>query len=279
MNSNPLSQYFRQPAIFIRLPSEGNFYPEGAIEHTVNGEYPVLPMTTADEITYRTPDALFNGQAVCSVIQSCVPNIKNAWAIPSVDLDTILVAIRIATYGEDLDIMSVCPSCETETEYTLNLSEIIGSINSVDYSKSLKLGDLEIYFQPMSYKQMNDNSLIQFEEQRALQALQNTDDNDGEKQTKQLSEVLRKINLVTTRALAQSVALVKTPTAQVTDPEHIGEWLVNCDRNTFAEIRDFIIESKRQSELRPMHIKCTNCSHEYDQPFTLNMTDFFAAAS
>ena len=278
MNSNPLSQYFRQPAIFIRLPSQGNFYPQGAIEHTVNGEYPVLPMTTADEITYRTPDALFNGQAVCTVIQSCMPNIKNAWAIPSVDLDTILVAIRIATYGNDLDIMSTCPACETETEYTLNLTQIISSIQGIDYSKSLTLGDLEIYFQPMSYKQMNDNSLIQFEEQRALQALQNTEI-DGEAQTKQLSDVLRKINTVTTRALAQSISLVKTPTAQVTDPDHIGEWLLNCDRNTFAAIRDFIIEGKQQSELRPMHIKCNNCSHEYDQPFTLNMTDFFAAAS
>lgn len=278
MNSNPLSQYFRQPAIFIRLPSQGDFYPQGTLEHTVNGEYPVLPMTTADEITYRTPDALFNGQAVCSVIESCVPNIKNAWAVPSVDLDTILVAIRIATYGNDLDIMSTCPACETETEYTLDLTQVLSSIQGIDYSKSLVLGDLEIYFQPMSYKQMNDNSLIQFEEQRALQSLQNAEV-DSEAQTKQLSEVLRKINTVTTRALAQSIAVVKTPTAQVTDPNHIGEWLLNCDRNTFAAIRDFIIESKQQSELKPMKIKCTNCNHGYDQPFTLNMTDFFAAAS
>lgn len=278
MNSNPLSQYFRQPAIFIRLPSEGNFYPPDALEHTVNGEYPVLPMTTVDEITYRTPDALFNGQAVCSVIESCVPNIKNAWAVPSIDLDTILVAIRIATYGNDLDIASTCPNCETQTDYTLNLTQVISSIQGMDYRKSLSLGDLEVYFQPLSYKQMNDNSLTQFEEQRALQALQEAATVDNES-IKQLSDVLKKINGITTRALAQSIAMVKTPTAQVTEFEHIQEWLNNCDRKIFGKIRDHIIENKRQSELQPMKLKCENCSHEYEQPFTLNMTDFFEDAS
>ena len=116
MNSNPLSQYFRQPAVFIRLPSLGKFYATGALEPTENNEYPVLPMTTLDEITYRTPDALFNGQAVISVIQSCVPNIKNAWSMPAMDIDTVLIAIRIATYGHEMDINTPCPGCENEDE-------------------------------------------------------------------------------------------------------------------------------------------------------------------
>jgi hypothetical protein len=47
----------------------------------------------------------------------------------------------------------------------------------------------------------------------------------------------------------------------------------------FGQIRDFIIANKQKSELQPMHIQCSNCNHQYDQPFTLNMTDFFAGAS
>jgi hypothetical protein len=32
---NPLANYFRQPKIYIRLPSEGQFYPQGrSEEHT-----------------------------------------------------------------------------------------------------------------------------------------------------------------------------------------------------------------------------------------------------
>jgi hypothetical protein len=62
-SNNPLQQYFRQPAIYVQLPSQGKFYPAGTLNPSTTGEYPVYPMTAIDEITYRTPDALFNGQA------------------------------------------------------------------------------------------------------------------------------------------------------------------------------------------------------------------------
>jgi hypothetical protein len=278
MNSNPLSQYFRQPAIFIRLPSNGKFYPQGTLEPTVNGEYPVLPMTTLDEITYRTPDALFNGSALVSVIQSCVPNIKNAWAMPSMDIDSVLVAIRIATYGHDLDVTSECPACTEENNYGVDLRLIMDSIASPNYKDSMKIGDLEVFFCPMSYQQMNENSMQQFEDQKAMQILQAGDSDDNTK-LKQLGEVLKKITTVTTNALAQNIALVKTPQAQVTDPAHINEWLANCDRNMFNKIRDYIIENKRQAELPALDVKCADCGHDYKQPFTLDMSNFFVDAS
>jgi hypothetical protein len=59
--SNPLRQYFRQPAIYLRLPTEGKHWPSEALDMPANKELPVLPMTAIDEITYRTPDGLFNG--------------------------------------------------------------------------------------------------------------------------------------------------------------------------------------------------------------------------
>ena len=278
MNSNPLSQYFRQPAVFIRLPSLGKFYATGALEPTENNEYPVLPMTTLDEITYRTPDALFNGQAVISVIQSCVPNIKNAWSMPAMDIDTVLTAIRIATYGHELDLSVTCPACNDETEYSADLRVVMDNIKTPDYTNFLLFGDLEIYFQPMSYKQMNQNSMTQFEEQKALQMLQDGTGDDNVR-LNQLSEVLKKITTVTTRALAQNIALIKTPTAAVTDINHIDEWLANCDRQTYGRIRDHIVDNKAKGELQPLSIQCTECQHEFKQAFTLDMTNFFAAAS
>ena len=110
MSDNPLSNYFRRPSIYIKLPSEGKFYPPGMLDMPPNEEIPVYPMTAIDEISYRTPDALFNGSAVVNVISSCVPNIKDPWAMPSIDLDTVLSAIRIASYGHTLEIETTCPN-------------------------------------------------------------------------------------------------------------------------------------------------------------------------
>jgi hypothetical protein len=77
--SNPLRKYFRQPAIHLRLPSGGKFYPDGVVDLPPNGEIPIYPMTAVDEIITRTPDALFNGSAVPDILKSCVPNIKDPW--------------------------------------------------------------------------------------------------------------------------------------------------------------------------------------------------------
>ena len=120
--------------------------------------------------------------------------------------------------------------------------------------------------------------MTQFEEQKALQMLQ---DGAGDETARlnQLSEVLKKITTVTTRALAQNIALIKTPTAAVTDINHIDEWLANCDRQTYGRIRDHIVANKAQGELQPLSIQCTECQHEFKQSFTLDMTNFFAAAS
>lgn len=278
MSDNPLKQYFRQPAIYIKLPSEGRFYGSGALEPTANGEYPVLPMTTLDEITYRTPDALFNGAAVVSVIQSCIPNIKNAWLMPNVDIDTVLVAIRIATYGHELELDTQCPNCQTVDTYGLDLRTVLDSIKSPDYSKNMPIGDLEIYFRPMTYQQINENGLAQFEDQKVLQSL-NDETIDERTRITQVSEVLKKITTVTTNALAKNISVIKTPHAQVENPDHIAEWLANCDRTMFTRIRDHILENKKSSEIKPLKIKCDNCQHEYEQPFTLDMANFFEVAS
>jgi hypothetical protein len=72
---------------------------------------------------FKTPDALITGQASVEVIKSCIPAIKNPWLMPALDVDFALIAIRIATYGDSMEITTKCPSCETENEYDVNLSD------------------------------------------------------------------------------------------------------------------------------------------------------------
>jgi hypothetical protein len=278
MSNNPLQQYFRQPAIYIKLPSRGDFYPPGSIESTPNGEYPVLPMTAIDEMTYRTPDALFNGAAVVSVIQSCVPNIKNAWNVPSMDIDTILVAIRIASYGHNMEISTSCPACNEINDRELDLRQVLDNIRIPDYNKPILQGDMEIYFKPMTYKNLNDNNQLQFEEQKILQMLPDTEIENQDK-IRMLGEALKKLTDITVVALAQSIGAIKTPEALVSEPDYIKEFLNNCDRTLFNRIRDFIIDVKGQAEMQPVKVVCDKCNHEFEQQLTLDMSSFFEVAS
>ena len=123
-SANPLSKYFRQPSIYLKLPSNGQFWPDGAVELPVTGEIPVYPLTARDEVTLRTPDALMNGSGVTDVIHSCCPSIKDAWKMPSVDVDAVLIGIRIASYGHSMDLDTNCPKCNEDNRHAVDLTRI-----------------------------------------------------------------------------------------------------------------------------------------------------------
>jgi hypothetical protein len=271
--NNPLRQYFRRPALYITLPSKGEYYPEGAIEMPDNGELPVYPMTAIDEITSKTPDALFNGSAVVDIIKSCIPAIKEPWHMPNVDIDTILVAIRAATNGSELDLKSTCPACENEGSYGVDLMGILQTIKPVDYDSAIPIGELIIKFKPISYKQVNDLNLSQFEAQREIMTLESITD-ETVKNSKS-GEIMKKLSNMNMSLISMTIESISIPGETVTDAKFISEFLSSCDRNTFEKIRETMISLRANSNIKPQKVKCVNCSHDYEQTITLNVTDFF----
>ena len=244
----------------------------------VNRELPILPMTAMDEITYRTPDALFNGAAIVSVVQSCMPNIKNAWHMPNCDLSTILTAIRIASYGPMMEVDTTCEKCSTENNFELDLKNLLDTLESPDFSESVKHGDLEIYFQSVAYEKQTEINLLQFEQQRVLAQLPNSDLTEEQK-NKMLNDAIQQITKITVKAIRSSIVGIKTPQALVSEPEFIEDFLMNCDRTLYNEIRDHAIKIRTYDEFKPIKMTCSNCQHEYEQSFTLDTANFFGGAS
>jgi hypothetical protein len=272
--NNPLRQYFRRPALYIRLPSKGNFYPAGALDMPDNQELPVYPMTAIDEITSRTPDALFNGNAVADIIKSCVPAIKDPWSLPSVDLDTILVAIRAATNGNELEIQSLCEKCENEGKYGVNLIGMLSTISAEGYSTPLPMGELKINFKPLTYRDVNMGNLSQFELQREVMVLQEMEDETA--RAEKSAVTMQKLTKMNMELIASTVHSITTPTdEEVVNRDHINEYLQSCDRSTYEAIRQHAVKLREAASTKPMKIKCVNCSHEYEQSLSLNITDFF----
>jgi len=100
-----------------------------------------------------------------------------------------------------------------------------------------------------------------------------------EEKIKKLNDAMRRITELTIQALKCSISGIRTPSAIVSEPEYIQEFLINCDRKLFTIIRDHVIGLREITDLKPLDIKCGNCSHEYHQTITLDMTSFFGPAS
>jgi RNase P subunit RPR2 len=275
---NPLRKYFRQPVIHLRLPSGGKFYPPGSLDLPPNGEIPILPMTAVDEVTSRTPDALFNGSAVVNVLSSCVPNIKDCWNIPAVDFNALLAAVRIASYGHEMEIGSTCPACGETHQYTVDLRSALDQIRLPDYDTPSVIGDLSCYFVPMTYRYLNEVSQVQFEDQKLMQVINSSGATEEEKMVK-LGEAFKRITYLTIRSIAQSIGAIKSANLMVTDYEQIEEFLINAPKDVFNKIRDHAVKLREATDLNPVDITCDNCQNQYKQEFTLDMSNFFETAS
>lgn len=273
MNTNPLKQYFRRPAIYLKLPSGGNFYPEGSIDLPENKEIPIYPMTAIDEITSKTPDALFNGLAVTEIIKSCAPNIKNPWAIPSIDLDAILIGIRAATNGNMLDIDSVCPSCNEEASYNINLIGLLTKLSTNEYTNTVSLGEISIKFSPLAYETVNNINLSQFEIEKNIRKLETIVDENERLQYS--GDMMKKLNELSMVLITESIENISTPNALVTEKEYIMDFLKNCDKNSFNTLKTHAVKLREASQLKPLPVKCIHCGHDYEQTLTLNVSDFF----
>jgi len=276
--ANPLLKHFRQPAIYLRLPSGGKHYPPGTLDMPPNNELPVYPMTALDEIVTRTPDALFNGSAIVEIIRSCVPNIRDPWQVPNTDLNALLVAMRLASYGHNMEIHTTCPKCGHQHEFDLDLRVVLETLKPADYQTPMTTGDLTLYFTPLTYKTVNDIGRAQFNDQKITQVINDTELPEEEKM-KQMGDAFRRITELTIKSISASIGAVKTADAMVTEPEHILEFVKNCPKPMFDAIRDRVVALRTQSDFKNLDIKCRECAHEYKQEFTLDLSNFFVTNS
>lgn len=271
--SNPLAKHFRQPALYLRLPSGGRFWPEGSIELTATGEVPVFPMTIRDEIVLKTPDALMNGEGVANMIRSCIPSIKDPYICPNVDLDAILIAIRLASYGQGMDIETVCPSCKEKNENTVDLTNLLDNIRMVGYDNKT-INGLTFEFRPQTFRDLNTVNLAAFEEQKLLGLVADDSIDDITKNNlfKSSFEKLTELNLST---VLNSIEAIVTNGERVIDRKQIKEFFDNCDRQTYDTIKVTLDEYNQANKLKPLNLKCSSCEHDYESDITFDQSNFF----
>jgi len=273
--SNPLTKYFRQPALYINLPSGGNYWPEGTLELDENNQVAVYPMTARDELTLKTPDALMNGQSVVDVIKSCCPQIKDPWRMPAMDTDFILIAIRIASYGENMDFRSTCPECEEESPYEVHLPTMLDQVKSPNYHAPLMLTDLEVYLRPQNYKESNEAGMRIYQEQRLIATVNNSDMSQEQKLA-QFKEIFKDVSSMNLASVVTNIKSITTSDGEdVNDIRHIGEYLDNAPKQVWDSIQKYIADTNAEGKLPDNQVTCDKCNKEYKVPIEFDYTAFF----
>ena len=282
-NTNPLGKYYRQPQIYIRLPSKGKYYGPDVFTPTETGEIPVLPMTAKDELSFKTPDSMMSGQSTVDVIQSCVPNFKNAWKMVNFDTDAVLLAIRIATYGETMDVNYKVPVTNEDMSHTVNLPallEDLGKVNIVDEATT-KTG-FKVKLAPLDYHSLSQIQTAQFEQQKIYTTVSNSALSEKEKST-QFVKSFKLLNNINFSMLVDSITEITTPEGNtVVDKAQIKDFCDNCDAKVINEIQDELAKIRSQAQIKPIKLQSTEdqikkgAPTSYEVPVTFDSSNFFA---
>ena len=285
-SNNPLAKHFRQPAIYTTLPSNGEYYSDGSLvfDNTDSKELAVYPMTAKDEMTMNTPDALLNGDATVRVIQSCIPGIKDAWQMPTLDLDTVMIAIRIATYGHMMDLTVVVPEAGEEMTVNVDLRITSDQIDKTAFDGYVPVDDLRFKIKPMSYRQLTNLQLRSYEQQRLISQVIDTEMKPSEKQIK-FAEIFGHMTNLTLDNMKESILEIVTGEDTVTDRKYIEEFVDNMEGAIADKIKKRLDAQAQLGKIKPITMQTTADMQEkgapatFEAPISMDNSNFFVSRS
>ena len=280
-NQNPLQSYFRSVKMYINLPSGTTYYTPDVIEFNESGEVAIYPMTAKDELLIKNPDALLNGEAIVEIIKSCVPNVKQPKKLLSNDIDAMLIAVRHASYGDDIDLDATCPECGHDNHVTINITQSLSGMEYLDeiYFLSLENG-IHIYVKPFSYQEVLKSLKAQFEQYKIAQALTEDDTSDEEK-LKIFNDSFKTLAKLNFELLTNCIIKVTNEGAPndtemvVTDPKHILEFLQNVDKEIFNQLDNLIKKINGIGVKKLFDVNCAKCNNTWEANLDFNPVTFF----
>jgi hypothetical protein len=239
-------------------------------------------MNAKDELAFKTPDAMISGQATVDVIKSCVPNFKNPWMMTNYDTDTILLAIRAATYGETMDVTYTVPGTAEQVTQSISVVQLLEGLKNVEIRDEFTTKDgFTVKVSPLNYKTLNRIQTAQYEQERIYSTVRNstlTEQQKGEQFVKSF-KLLNEINF---DLLVEAITEIKTPDGTVVnDKKLISEFCNNCEAKLINEIQAELGKIRMQAQIPPVKMQSTEeqikagAPVSYEVPVTFDNSNFF----
>jgi len=274
--TNPLIQAYKKPALYIPLPSGGKFY-KSKPKLSIDNELAVYAMTARDELITKTPDALFNGEATISLIKSCCPDIEDVESMPVSDLLVILVGIRQASYGKEIDVDVKCPKCEFDNQLQLDANIMLSKAkteDTIDQSITLPNG-FKIVCNPYTLIDRTLLQIQQIKQNKMIQGLAKETLDDAERQSL-FGKTFVEIAELTVNLITNSIISVQSKdTDLVTDKDTIKEWLQSITKPDYEIIRGKIEELSESGLETEFNATCQDCGHIWKTGVDLDIANFF----
>jgi hypothetical protein len=254
---NPLLQGIKLPGRTFQLPSRGALYNEELDGTIVSGEIHVHPMTALTEINLKNPDLLFNGKALLSVVQECIPGIRKPLELFGRDVDALLFFLRLVTYGSEyrIEVKHDCTDAKNHS-YTVDLEQLNMQMKQLDPTlvESKRVVTMQngqkVFTRPMRFAD--------------IVALFHT--SEGKKELK--AEDIKELAVTNLKCMIERVD-------SVTEPKFIEQWIRTLTTPQINRITEAAAALNDWGPDQVVTIKCKDCGEDMRVELPMNPVSFF----
>lgn len=278
---NPLANHFRQPKLYMKLPSGGLFNTKSQLDMPNSNEVAIFPMTAKDEILMKNPDALLNGEAVLQVVKSCVPSAIEPSELTNLDVDAILMGIQAATFGDEMEVTANCEACEKELTGATSIQDALDQIEPLKEDVIIDYQGLKVFLRPVRYKSTIEAGLINFQTTRSLQSIADLPD-DMDK-LKIFNENFNRMAVLNFNLICDSIEKIiieksEDENIEVSDRDQIVEFLENCEASIGKQIEEQTTKISTTGITKKVTFQCDECNETTDKEIVLDPVNFFMAS-
>jgi hypothetical protein len=307
MSNNPLIQDLIEneafPSVGVALPTGGRWYKNGVLEADADPlDLSVGVLGILAEQNYRDPWLLLSGEAIPRMMKGVCPEIRQAQELCELDLEAILLASRLVSYGPKLELTHECQNIvprepvegeepiEGESENTrckhsntleLDINEHIlryGIISDdvVDerFTYHLQRISQVVHLRPPAYKRIVEQMKDGVKRNKQIDAFGDLQVDELVVNEEAIKNYTRVIDMASETALDNMEASIHgistTGGVIVDDPDMIREWLLSLPSDEAEGLTDKINElSKWFTSFSDITYNCAKCDGE--QVFRLEL--------
>jgi len=259
---NPLQSFFRKSKLELLLPSRGQWYPENSLTLNANGGLSIFAMTATDDIKFRTGDPTLTGTNIYSIISDCAPGILHPEEMPHVDIDAVLLAIRVASYGDEFAFSVTVPNTTLKRKITIISSNLLKEIieRQEKWDEEIIISDetmqtLSVNVQPIPMKYIFSTSKSIVQQKKII--TRNFDEDENIKDESAFNKSMESLTNSAIDLLCSSVKSLKLQNGSneiimslnASNPQdnlQIKHLIKNLDIGYFNAIRDHIEEQRKK---------------------------------
>jgi hypothetical protein len=231
---NPLTSFFRKQKLALQLPSKGHWYSSDDITFNNDNSLPVFAMTAELDMQFRAGDFTLTGKTTYDMIKGCIPAIHHPENILNIDIDAILLAIRLASYGDEFSATVSVPNTTLTRTINFSISKLLSELNNRKeiWDDQITIEDehgtiLQLELYPIPLKNIFLTSKTIYTQKRVLS--KNVDVNDNIADENIFNNSMKTLTESAIKLLCSSIK-------SITAKDNTGKILANVIANSPEEI-------------------------------------------